>query len=66
VVGILDPENVARELDEQRLASYKGIFIATSSPYRSMDGALAGIRFARKRGVPLVGIWGGFSARDRY
>jgi CTP synthase (UTP-ammonia lyase) len=40
---------------EQRLASYKGIFIAPSSPYHSMDGALAGIRFARERGVPLVG-----------
>ena len=40
---------------EQRLADYSGVFIAPSSPYRSMDGALAGIRFARERGVPLVG-----------
>jgi CTP synthase (UTP-ammonia lyase) len=38
----------------RRLASYAGLFIAPASPYRSMDGALAAIRFARERGVPLV------------
>lgn len=37
-----------------RLAPYAGIFIAPSSPYVSMDGALRAIRFARERGVPLV------------
>ena len=40
---------------EERLDGYGGIFIAPSSPYRSMEGALAAIRFARERGVPLVG-----------
>jgi len=40
---------------ERRLARYGGILVAPSSPYRSMDGALAAIRFARERGVPLVG-----------
>lgn len=38
-----------------RLAGYAGLWIAPASPYRSMDGALAAIRFARERGVPLVG-----------
>jgi len=38
-----------------RVAEYAGLFIAPASPYRSMDGALAAIRFARERGVPLVG-----------
>jgi CTP synthase (UTP-ammonia lyase) len=37
-----------------RLADYAGLFIAPASPYRSMAGALAAIRFARERGVPLV------------
>ena len=37
-----------------RLAGYAGLFIAPASPYRSMAGALAAIRFARERGVPLV------------
>jgi CTP synthase (UTP-ammonia lyase) len=37
------------------LAHYDGLWIAPASPYRSMDGALAAIRYARERGVPLVG-----------
>lgn len=40
---------------EARLSRYDGIWIAPASPYRSMDGALRAIRFARERGVPLVG-----------
>jgi CTP synthase (UTP-ammonia lyase) len=31
------------------------VWIAPASPYRSMDGALRAIRYARERGVPLVG-----------
>ena len=38
-----------------RLGRYAGLWIAPSSPYRSMDGALEAIRYARERGVPLVG-----------
>ena len=40
---------------EVTLAAYDGLFIAPSSPYRSMEGALEAIRYARERGVPLVG-----------
>jgi CTP synthase (UTP-ammonia lyase) len=40
---------------ETRLAGYDGLWIAPASPYRSMDGALSAIRYARERGVPLVG-----------
>jgi CTP synthase (UTP-ammonia lyase) len=39
----------------ERLVAYDGLWIAPASPYRSMDGALAAIRYARERGVPLVG-----------
>jgi CTP synthase (UTP-ammonia lyase) len=39
----------------RRLGRYAGLWIAPASPYRSMDGALAAIRHARERGVPLVG-----------
>jgi CTP synthase (UTP-ammonia lyase) len=39
----------------ERLAAYDGVWLAPASPYRSMDGALAAIRYARERGVPLVG-----------
>jgi CTP synthase (UTP-ammonia lyase) len=40
---------------DERLAAYDGVWIAPASPYRSMDGALAAVRYARERGVPLVG-----------
>jgi CTP synthase (UTP-ammonia lyase) len=40
---------------EGRLGGYAGLWIAPASPYRDMDGALAAIRYARERGVPLVG-----------
>ena len=46
---------VIAERPQQRLTTYAGLFIAPASPYRSMDGALAAIRFARERGVPLFG-----------
>jgi CTP synthase (UTP-ammonia lyase) len=39
----------------ERLAAYHGLWIAPASPYRSMEGALAAVRYARERGVPLVG-----------
>jgi CTP synthase (UTP-ammonia lyase) len=38
-----------------RLGKYAGLFIAPASPYESMEGALAAVRLARERGVPLVG-----------
>jgi CTP synthase (UTP-ammonia lyase) len=40
---------------EADLAPFAGIWIAPASPYRDMDGALGAIRYARERGVPLVG-----------
>ena len=40
---------------EERLGRYAGLFIAPASPYRHMEGALAAIRLARERGIPLVG-----------
>ena len=48
------PTDSAGDWDE-RLAAYDGVWIAPASPYRSMDGALAAVRYARERGVPLVG-----------
>ncbi len=44
----------------ERLARYAGLLIAPGSPYRSMEGALAAIRYAREAGVPLLGTCGGF------
>ncbi len=40
---------------DELIERYPGLWIAPASPYRSMDGALAAVRLARERGVPLVG-----------
>jgi CTP synthase (UTP-ammonia lyase) len=40
---------------EKILRNYGGMFIASGSPYRSMEGAFAAIRFARTEGWPLIG-----------
>jgi CTP synthase (UTP-ammonia lyase) len=37
-----------------RLDAFDGFWIAPGSPYRSLDGALRAIRFARERDWPLV------------
>jgi CTP synthase (UTP-ammonia lyase) len=39
----------------ERLSRFDGLWIAPASPYRSIDGALTAIRYARERAVPLVG-----------
>ncbi len=36
------------------------LWCAPGSPYRSLDGALRGIAFARQRDLPLLGTCGGF------
>ena len=44
---------------DARLAEFAGLWASPGSPYRSMAGALSGIRFAREHGVPLLGTCGG-------
>jgi CTP synthase (UTP-ammonia lyase) len=40
---------------EKALKQYDGIWAGPGSPYRSFDGMLAAIRYARERGVPFNG-----------
>jgi CTP synthase (UTP-ammonia lyase) len=42
------------------LESFDGIWAAPGSPYRSFDGMLKGIEFARRRDWPFLGTCGGF------
>jgi CTP synthase (UTP-ammonia lyase) len=42
------------------LAKFDAIWCVPGSPYESMAGALAAIRFAREAGVPFLGTCGGF------
>jgi CTP synthase (UTP-ammonia lyase) len=37
-----------------------GVWVAPGGPFRSLDGALSGIRWARERSIPLIGTCGGF------
>ena len=45
---------------EKKLESFDGIWASTGSPYRSFDGMLAGIKFAREHDRPFLGTCGGF------
>jgi CTP synthase (UTP-ammonia lyase) len=51
----LDTDSLDDASAESRLAAFDAIWCGTSSPYRSMDGALRAIRFARENGRPFVG-----------
>ena len=44
----------------RQLAGHAGVWCVPASPYKSMDGALAAIRFARETKRPFLGTCGGF------
>ena len=54
--------STARLVDSahRELAPLHGLLVAPGSPYRSMEGALNAIRWAREGDVPLLGTCGGF------
>jgi CTP synthase (UTP-ammonia lyase) len=41
--------------DTDRLRDYSAVFLGPGAPYRSKNGALAAIRFAREQGWPFFG-----------
>jgi CTP synthase (UTP-ammonia lyase) len=45
---------------EHLLESFDGLWAAPGSPYKSMEGMLKGIEFARRRDWPFLGTCGGF------
>jgi CTP synthase (UTP-ammonia lyase) len=42
-------------INEQTLAGYDGLWASPGSPYKSFEGMLRGIEFARRRDRPFVG-----------
>lgn len=46
--------------DGKALRGYDALWCVPASPYRSMDGALTAIRYAREKQVPYLGTCGGF------
>jgi CTP synthase (UTP-ammonia lyase) len=49
-----------RTAPDAMLGGIDGVWLAPGSPYASMDGALAAVRFAREHKVPFLGVCGGF------
>jgi CTP synthase (UTP-ammonia lyase) len=45
---------------EKKLETFDGLWAAPGSPYKSFDGMLKGIEFARRRDWPFLGTCGGF------
>ena len=45
---------------EKKLEGFDGLWAAPGSPYKSFDGMLNGIGFARRRDWPFLGTCGGF------
>jgi CTP synthase (UTP-ammonia lyase) len=46
--------------DVKALETFDGLWAAPGSPYKSFDGMLKGIEFARRRDWPFLGTCGGF------
>jgi len=44
----------------EKLSAFNALWTVPASPYRSKDGALNGIRYAREKGIPFLGTCGGF------
>lgn len=47
-------------VSDDSLAGFSGIWCVPATPYRSMDGALLAIQYARENQVPFLGTCGGF------
>jgi CTP synthase (UTP-ammonia lyase) len=50
----LPTESLADPGDEAGLTGYDGLWCGPGSPYRSLDGALRAIRFAREQDRPFL------------
>jgi len=50
----LPTQSLANGFDDSILKRFDALWCAPGSPYKSMDGALAGIQFARERGWPFI------------
>lgn len=47
-----------------QLALVDAVWLAPGSPYASLDGALAAVRFARERGIPFLVCVAAFNMRS--
>lgn len=54
------PTDSLQRYGPEVLRRFDSVFCSPGSPYRSFDGALEAIRFARESGIPFIGTCGGF------
>ncbi|HEX4784526.1 MAG TPA: hypothetical protein VH350_09310, partial [Candidatus Sulfotelmatobacter sp.] len=52
--------SLTTEAGQKKLESFDGLWAAPGSPYKSFEGMLKGIEFARRRDWPFLGTCGGF------
>jgi CTP synthase (UTP-ammonia lyase) len=45
--------------EQQNFREYQGLLCSPGSPYRSLEGALLGIKYAREQRIPFLGTCGG-------
>jgi CTP synthase (UTP-ammonia lyase) len=51
----LSTESLDVAANEKTLQQFDGLWCSPGSPYKSMNGALKAIRFAREKGWPFIG-----------
>lgn len=54
------PTDTLQHAPERTLENLDGVWCAPGSPYRSLEGALQAVRFAREQNRPFIGTCGGF------
>ena len=54
-ISWLSTPSLLIDAGEARIKRFDGIWVSPGSPYKSMAGAIKGIRTAREINVPLVG-----------
>ena len=55
VCSWISTPSLSNGFDEATLKRFDALWCAPGSPYKSMDGALRAIQFAREKGWPFVG-----------
>jgi CTP synthase (UTP-ammonia lyase) len=56
----LPTPSLTKQSADETLAKFDGLWASPGSPYKSMDGMLRGIQFAREQDWPFLGTCGGF------
>jgi CTP synthase (UTP-ammonia lyase) len=51
----LPTQSLEDKSQQESLEEFDALWCSPGSPYKSMEGALQGIRFARERGRPFIG-----------